>query len=180
MNIPNLLTSLRIVASFFFLYFGLHNDWNLALPVFCAAAATDMIDGALARLLKQRTSLGGFLDPMADKLLLFFSFVTLTLHHYIPVELTILVILRDLMIISGLFYLQWQRVSVAYKPTYLSKANTLFQVLTVFVALVESNNLFPFLVKGMPYLVWITSFLTVTTGVHYFVIGWRILNHEAV
>ena len=180
MNLPNAISLIRSVAAFVFLYFALAGEWRIAFPIFWIAALTDMIDGSLARLLGQRTRLGAFLDPMADKLLMFFGFLSLTIHRILPLPLTGLVVARDLLIVLGLVFLKWRRVPVVYRPTYLSKATTFFQILTLLGGLLSTQGIpaasydrifsvARLLVQG------VTALLTAATGVQYFRMGWRML-----
>ncbi len=174
MNIPNLLTLFRIVASFAVLYYGVRNEWTLAFPIFCIAALTDMIDGAVARLLHQRTRLGSFLDPMADKLLMFFSFVALTLGHFLPLPLTILVIARDLLISAGILILKIKKIPMIYRPTTLSKMTTLSQIILVFTAMLMTRGVAPpFPIR---FAVVVTALLTFTTALQYLRIGLKMLR----
>jgi cardiolipin synthase len=187
LNLPNLITLFRILASFVFLYYGLKKDWEVAFPIFVIAAATDMIDGTIARVLRQRTQLGGFLDPTADKLLMFFSFLTLTLSGYLPLALTLAVFGRDLLISAGLVLLKVKRVPIVYRPTYLSKLTTLFQILTVFGALLMTQELSRLratfygriLLGGETFalVLGLTALLTVVTAVQYLRIGRDLLKH---
>lgn len=180
LNLPNLLTFFRIVASFGVLVFGLQGRWNLAFPIFCVAAVTDMVDGSIARILGQRTRLGAFLDPAADKLLMFFSFLTLTIGGYLPIAFFVLVVARDLLITVGVIILKANRVYIVYRPTYLSKVTTFAQILTIFAAMVATQR-FRHLWE-IPYdMVWayllgVTTLLTALTGVQYFRIGWELLK----
>lgn len=182
-NLPNFLTVVRIIASFGVLSFGLRGMWNVAFPLFCAAALTDMVDGSIARILGQRTRLGAFLDPAGDKLLMFFSFLTLTLGGYIPVAFFLLVFFRDLFITIGIFIFKVKKIYVIYRPTYLSKMTTFFQILTVLSAMIATQRFHP--PWRLPYdILWayilgIATLMTAVTGVQYFKIGWGLLrNHE--
>ncbi len=187
MNLPNLVTCFRIVAAFIFLYFSALEKWDLAFPIFCAAAFTDLVDGALARLLHQRTKLGAFLDPTADKLLMLFSFVTLTVSHYIPLFLTFLVVARDLFIAFGLNTLLKKKIPVVYRPTYLSKVTTFFQILTVTIALLRTQHIslwidfqqstpWNILFDHFQIIILITTFFTLVTTFQYWRIGRRLLH----
>lgn len=187
LNVPNLITIFRILASFVFLYYGLKRDWEVAFPIFCIAAFTDMVDGTIARVLKQRTQLGGFLDPAADKLLMFFSFLVLTLSHHLPLALTAAVFGRDLLISVGLVILKVKRVLIVYRPTYLSKLTTLFQILTVFGALLTTQELSRLRAtfygrillggEAFVFILGLTALLTVVTTVQYLRIGRNLLKH---
>lgn len=182
LNLPNSLTLLRIVVSFIFLVFALQGNWRIAFPLFCAAAFTDLVDGSLARLLRQRTQLGAFLDPLADKLLMFFGFLTLTLNHFLPVALTALIVGRDLMIASGYLWIRSKKIPIFLRPTYLSKLTTLFQIITVCSALVLTQPAYVSSSFGskafqfLPTVIGITAVLTVMTTFQYFRIGWRIIH----
>lgn len=184
MNLPNLITCFRIVASFVFLYYGLKAQWDVAFPVFFVAALSDMVDGAIARIFRQRTRLGAFLDPAADKLLMFFGFVTLTQGNYLPLGLTLLVIARDFLISLGLAVLWVKKIPIVFRPTYLSKFTTLFQIATVLSALLMTQELSGFhetfyvkiLFEGMPVLLGVTTLLTFVTAVQYVRIGLGILH----
>ncbi|MBI3541519.1 MAG: CDP-alcohol phosphatidyltransferase family protein, partial [Deltaproteobacteria bacterium] len=177
MNIPNILTLFRIAASFVFLFYSFRGEWSIAFWIFCVAAFTDMVDGSIARLLRQRTRLGAVLDPMADKLLMFFGFVTLTKGHFIAWWLTTLVIMRDLLIVGGVFYLRRQKIPIVFRPTYLSKATTFFQIVTLFSALMVTRNQF-FLQAYFPIIMAVTAGLTFITGMQYVRIGLRMLKSE--
>ncbi len=173
LNIPNCLTLLRIVGSVFFLGFLIKGNWSFSLLIFSLAALTDMIDGTVARLLHQRTRLGGFLDPAADKFLMFCGFFVLTWKGIIPLWATAVVVSRDAMISAGIFYFMGKKLSFPFRPTYLSKAATLLQILTLFFYLLDlyqnrSSNLF--------YLTLVTVMVTALTGIQYVRIGIRMLH----
>lgn len=182
-TLPNLLTYFRMGASFVLLYFGLRGRWEIAYPIFLAAAATDLVDGTLARILRQRTRLGAFLDPVADKMLMFASFLSLTLGGFLPVAITALVFTRDLLISIGLYILKKSGSTIVYQPTYLSKLTTLFQILTIvggfWCASLKTKGLPP--LEGWPYgTLWAlvlgtTTLLTAVTAVQYLRIGLDLL-----
>ncbi len=100
LTVPNQLTLLRLgfLPLFIILIFYRRSGWALAILV--AAGLTDTMDGLLARTLNQRTSLGAYLDPIADKLLLSSSFVVLALEGQIRWWLTILVLGRDVLLLT--------------------------------------------------------------------------------
>lgn len=173
-NLPNILTLIRFILSFLLLWALLVTRWSWALWLFLVGSATDMIDGALARLLHQKTRIGAFLDPMADKLLLFFAFLLLTIHGWIPVWITSLVILRDLMITGGIFFLHYKKVRVDFHPTLVSKANTFCQMLVLTIALMNAAYQTGDLVYGYDRL--LVGLLTVISGVQYFQTGLRFLR----
>ena len=141
LNLPNLITLLRIGAIPVFLILLVDERYTEALVVFILAGITDSLDGLLARWLDARTTLGAFIDPLADKLLLVSSFVILAFLGDIPRWLAVLVIMRDVIILIGysvLFFVTGHAIEV--RPTLIGKASTFFQLLTVIMALVALHN----------------------------------------
>ena len=111
MNIPNFLSLLRIILVPVFVIFLIQAEYDKALITFAVAGLTDALDGTLARLLKCQTTLGAFLDPIADKLLLVTSFVSLALFGLIPAWLAVIVISRDFIILLGIAFLTLLSIS---------------------------------------------------------------------
>ena len=141
LNIPNFLTLLRIGAIPIFLILLTDRRYTEALSVFALAGLTDSLDGTIARLTDTRTTLGSYIDPLADKLLLVSSFLILTFLGFIPHWLAILVISRDVIILLGflvLFMITGR--SIVIRPTFIGKACTFFQLLTVTQTLVALHN----------------------------------------
>lgn len=141
LNLPNLITLLRIGAIPLFLILLTDERYTEALMVFILAGVTDSIDGAVARLTNSHTTLGAYIDPLADKLLLMSSFLILAFLGFIPRWLAILVISRDVIILFGFAVLYFiTGHSIAVRPTLVGKASTFFQLLTVTLALVALHN----------------------------------------
>jgi len=141
LNLPNLITLLRIGAIPLFLILLTDEQYTEALIVFVLAAVTDSIDGAVARLTNSHTAFGAYIDPLADKLLLVSSFLILAFFGFIPRWLTILVISRDIIILVGFAVLYFiTGHSIAVRPTLIGKASTFFQLLTVTLTLIGLYN----------------------------------------
>ena len=172
LNLPNLLSITRIILILPFILLLVDQRYGWATGVFIAAAATDAIDGALARLLRQRTQLGAYLDPAADKLLMMASFITLAVLQLLPAWLAGLVIFRDVIIVLGLIFLRVTSRSMEIRPSIASKLTTLFQLGTIGMAL-----LFPF---GFPkdLFIALTAIATVISGVQYVGKGIKILKRR--
>ena len=113
----------------------LDGQWKLAFVLLWLAGITDGLDGLLARVLKQRTTLGQYLDPIADKALLSTLFLVLTHVGVIPRYVTVLVFSRDLgiLLISTLLYVT--NILRDFSPTWLGKMNTCLQILTVLLVM---------------------------------------------
>jgi cardiolipin synthase len=147
---------------------------NTAFWVFLLAGLSDILDGLLARLLKDQTTIGRFLDPLADKVLLVAIFLTLGVKGYIPAWLVILVVSRDVMILGGTMLLFVFDKPMTVKPIFISKVNTFFQIFLVTSVLCQTA--FDFVYPVLNNLFLLTAATTVVSGVAY-VIRWiRELN----
>ncbi|MBP1723538.1 MAG: CDP-alcohol phosphatidyltransferase family protein [Deltaproteobacteria bacterium] len=131
LNLPNLFSLARIVLLFPFIHLLLNGRYGYALAVGFAAGLTDLLDGALARRLRQQTVLGTFLDPAADKLFMTASFITLASAGLLPVWLALLVIGRDVMIVLGVILLRLLSFPLEARPSMASKVTTALQLLTI-------------------------------------------------
>jgi len=137
LNLPNALTLVRILTIPGFLILLTGGRPVAALVVFVAGGVTDALDGAIARLTDTKTEFGAILDPLADKLLLLSSFCVLAFTGGVPSWLTVLVIIRDVILIAGyftLFMLTSERMAV--RPSSIGKATTFFQLASVTTVLV--------------------------------------------
>jgi cardiolipin synthase len=142
-----------------------------ALLLFVLAGVTDALDGFLARKLQQKTVLGSFLDPMADKLLITSAFVTLSipslpLEAHIPIWLTVTAISRDLLIALAALIIHLQTGHKHFPPSSLGKGTTTAQLFVVGVALLA--NLFAWVKVVFQPVVFVALFLTIVSGLHYF------------
>ena len=135
MNLPNFLSLLRIILVPVIIIFLIQEEYTDALITFTIAGLTDIFDGLLARALNCQTKLGAFIDPMADKLLLASSFVSLSVVGLIPSWLTVIVISRDFIIVLGMVILSMMSIEYEIKPAFISKVTTAFQLATIFFAL---------------------------------------------
>jgi cardiolipin synthase len=128
---PNLLTLLRLFVLPFIVIAVLDHHWNLAFGLVLFAGLSDGFDGLLARKLDQFTTLGLYLDPIADKLLLSTLFIVLTLVGDIPRYVTILVFSRDLGILLISILLFATNTLRDFRPSFLGKTNTFIQIIAV-------------------------------------------------
>lgn len=136
--IPNLLTAIRLVLIIPFLLLLYHHDYVIAFYLYLLAGLTDGLDGWLARQYHWQSTLGSFIDPLADKLLIASSFISLALIGNLPWWLVILVFMRDMTISMGVVAWYWllQR-QIDFKPSPLSKLNTALQLTLVTLCLFE-------------------------------------------
>ena len=147
MNLANKISIFRILLIPFFiaciLYYGEGREYLrfVALVIFLLAAISDAVDGGIARLRNQVTELGRVLDPIADKLLIISAFISLSMIKIDPESLRIpawavlTVISRDIMIVLGSVVIYFIKGDLKIKPSWLGKATTLFQMLTILIFL---------------------------------------------
>ncbi|KAI4468327.1 cdp-diacylglycerol--glycerol-3-phosphate 3-phosphatidyltransferase-related [Holotrichia oblita] len=146
-TIPNFLCVSRILVSPYLGVLILQANFHFALVILGVAAATDLLDGWIARTWKSQSSrMGSFLDPMADKVLIGTLFLSLTYAGLIPIALTSIIIGRDVLLIVAGFVIRYQSLppprtlsryfdathaTVQLAPTFISKANTVIQLILV-------------------------------------------------
>ena len=164
---PNLLTLLRICLAPFLVAAVLEAHYAVGFGLFVAAGLTDALDGLLARVLKQRTQLGQYLDPVADKLLLSTLFLVLTHLGLIPVTVTVLVFGRDvgILVVAAILYAAAGRREFA--PSLLGKANTVAQVAAVAAVLLHRLNTAQWVTEFRLLALCATIALTVGSGLQY-------------
>ena len=177
---PNLLTIGRICLAPFLVSAVLEGKFLLGFVLFVVAGITDALDGTLARILKQRTVLGQYLDPVADKLLISTLFLVLTHMNLIPVRITVLVFGRDLgiLVVAAILYTAVGRRD--FKPSGFGKANTLAQITAVAAVLLFQTD-------HSTWVGWLRSIaldatvvLTIASGLHYaWLVTRRISPHGA-
>lgn len=170
LNLPNLLTFIRLCLVPFLIMFLSQGNFKVALIIFLICGTTDYLDGLIARKFKLQTALGAFLDPLADKILMASTFITLTLKlpnqtFEIPTFITILVISRDFLIVfvGFLIYLIFDIRS--FPPTFLGKINTVVQILTILMVILSNIILkIGFLLNYFYILLLISA---IVSGFHY-------------
>jgi cardiolipin synthase (CMP-forming) len=174
LNLPNFLTLLRIIAIPIFLIFLTDGRVGAALVTFVLAGITDSVDGAIARLTNTRTTLGAYMDPLADKMLILSAFVVLALMGVVPHWLTVVVISRDVIILIGyltLFLLTQQLMEI--RPSAISKAATFLHLVTlsaVLLSLWRAEVVGPGVRSA---LFAVTGVITAISGFHYIYRGLR-------
>ncbi|MEX0955654.1 MAG: CDP-alcohol phosphatidyltransferase family protein [Rhizobiaceae bacterium] len=137
MTIPNFITLLRFLLVPAIVYALLLGAMDWALAGFVIAGVSDAIDGFIARQFNQRSELGAYLDPVADKLLLVSVFVVLGLMSELPLWLVIAAVSRDLLIVGGVMISSLLGNPVEMKPLMVSKANTAMQIVLAAFVLFE-------------------------------------------
>jgi cardiolipin synthase len=166
-TLPNLLTLARICLAPFLVAAILEDRFALSFYLFLAAGLTDALDGLLARVLKQRTMLGQYLDPVADKLLLSTLFLVLMHKGLIPARVTVMVFGRDvgILVVAALLYAAAGRRE--FKPSIFGKANTLAQIAAVAAVLLHQLTAAHWVAEFRWLALGATMVLTVVSGLGY-------------
>ena len=173
-NLPNSLTIFRILLVPVFVGLLLYEHYDTALLTLLIAALTDILDGMIARMTDQRTRLGEYLDPLADKLLLMSAIITLSVLHFIPIWAVIVVVSRDAILLTGTLVANLTDIKIDISPTILGKGTTFAQICYVIATLLSvTGRVSLSLVE--PFL-WVMVALTVGSGVHYLLRGFQYLN----
>lgn len=177
MGLANWLTIVRILLVPVLVICLAYNRAILALSTFIVAGVTDTMDGYIARTRGTKTRLGAFLDPLADKLLLIASFVTLTYKFpkILPFWLTVIVLSRDLLLTVVVVLIMLTGGQLNPTPTWLGKLTTVVQMLTVGVALWVVGGGHDFWLMRKSLLV-LTAVLTVGSGIQYLVVAPRYVD----
>ena len=182
LTFPNQLTLLRMVFVPFIINNMVGGHYRWALILFLLAGLSDGLDGLLARTLKQQTTLGQYLDPIADKLLLSTMFLVLAILHKIPWKFTVLVFSRDISILCASAVLYAIAGLRDFRPSIFGKANTFAQVAAVvFVLLFQVYHVRWVEIARLTFLRATFAF-TIISGLHYvFLVGQRLraINHPA-
>jgi len=171
MNIPNSLTIFRILLIPVYIGLLVYERFDEALIVLLVAGITDALDGTIARAANQRTRLGAFLDPLADKLLLTSGFVTLSSIHLIPSWVTIVVVSRDAMLLLGTAVAQFTESPIDITPTFLGKGTTFLQLTYVLLVIFLSSRHME--LEMLSALLFGMVAFTICSGCHYLYRGYR-------
>jgi cardiolipin synthase len=169
-TVANQLTLLRMLMIPAFAILVIYGYLGLALLVFSTAGVTDLLDGLIARRTGQKTTLGAWLDPMADKLLLVTTFVVLTLPlehlaNRLPLWLTVLVISRDVGIVATVAIVNLAVGRRTFTPSFLGKLATATYIATGVVTL--SFNFLGYRSAVVTVFVYASLLVTLASGLHY-------------
>ena len=182
LTLANQLTIMRIMLIPVFVLLVVYGFLGWALVVFLVAGITDALDGLIARWTGQRTSLGAWLDPMADKLLLVTTFIVLTLPgvpltNHIPLWLTVFVISRDVVIVGVVAIVSLAAGPRMFKPSMLGKLATATFIVTSVVIMYFNYRQEQSIAVDI--VVWLSLALTVASAADYFVRLRQLVNESA-
>jgi cardiolipin synthase len=174
MTVANLITTVRIILTPIFIIYLIDEQFLPALVVFVLCGVSDGLDGMVARLFNQKSRLGTFMDPLADKILLVAAFVALGVSGFLPAWLTVMVITRDVMIVLGILVVFLNRMEINITPSIWSKITTCLQFFSVIAVLSRAY-------VGLPspfylYLFYLTGLFTIISGLHYMHYWFRMMG----
>lgn len=164
-KLPNLLTLSRIVLTPLIVYAILREQASAALILMIIAGISDGLDGFLAKRFQQQTTIGAYLDPIADKLLLVSCIVALFLIDRVPLFLFLAVLFRDVIILLGALAYEMVTHQLKMQPTYLSKLTTTVQI--IYVAIMLLHMAYPLSPLLLAVAEWLTFAVTCASGLHY-------------
>jgi cardiolipin synthase len=174
LTIPNVITLIRILLTPIFIIFLIQGQYRRALVVFLLAGVSDLADGLIARVWQQKSRLGSYLDPLADKILMAASFVTLSIYRQIPPWLTVVVLSRDVVLGLGVLIFRLADIPLIVRPSLAGKWTTTLQVTTV--GLVLLNKIWPISPLVLLAFFWFTGVLTAISGIQYLYSGIQMMN----
>jgi cardiolipin synthase len=169
MNWPNLISLCRLLCVPLVVWLFLTDRMIATFIVFLLASISDFLDGLLARILKNQTQIGAYLDPLADKCLLVAVVLLLAMKSQLQLWFVIIVVFRDLLIVVGAILNSILSLNISISPLWISKINTFLQM--ILVTCILSYNAF-----GLPslllcdYLMYICTFTTIASGACYIVL----------
>jgi cardiolipin synthase len=173
---PNQITLLRLIFIPFVIMNVMDGDYKWALGLFVAAGLSDALDGLLARVLHQKTTVGQYLDPIADKLLLSSLFLVLSFTRQIPWKYTVLVFSRDLSILVIAAALYATTNIRDFSPSIYGKINTVTQVAAIFFVLFSKLYGIPEVLFLRMFFLYATFAFTTVSGLHYILLTGKRLH----
>ncbi len=172
-SIPNLITLARLIAVPLMVWLIATDALSAAFWLFVAAGVSDGVDGYIAKRFRVESELGSYLDPIADKVMLVGVYVTLGLQSYLSLWLVILVVFRDVLIVGGTVLSQLIDRPVKMQPLFISKVNTVAQIVLAAVVLAELTYKLAGLplISAMEYLVATTTVISGSCYLYMWVTG---------
>jgi len=164
-NLPNSLTILRMILAPFFMWAILISDYMAALVIIAVASISDFFDGFLARKLDMQTEIGGILDPVADKVLIFCSIVALLIKFNFPLWIAVIIVSRDVILLIGGAIFFYNKKQAALAPNMFGKVSTFFQMITIIIYIIAAVN--GYYAFWIDILLYITVITTLISGITY-------------
>ncbi|MFC1493795.1 CDP-alcohol phosphatidyltransferase family protein [Thermodesulfobacteriota bacterium] len=165
MTVPNIITMIRILLAPIFVIYVIDGRLVTGLVVLIIGGISDGVDGLIARLFNQKSELGTWLDPLADKIILVCAFISLGIMGFLPSWLTVVVISRDLLILIGIAIIYLTGIKLKISPVFISKITTCLQFTTVITVL--ARTYLTFMEGKYIYLYYLTALFTIVSFLQY-------------
>lgn len=165
--IPNIITGARIVCVPFFVWLLFHHQYERSLILVLLMGLSDALDGFLARWYNWKTTLGAYLDPLADKIMLLTAFVSFAVLGWIPWWLAIIIVARDVVLLVGAVYYHLSTRQLKMEPLAISKINTFVQIVLAVSLIYSQVN--PVHTQIISALMTIVAVTTLASGSQYIV-----------
>jgi cardiolipin synthase len=178
MNLPNMISVVRVFLVPVIICFILNERYGIALWFFLLAGISDALDGFIARRFKLCTRLGAMLDPLADKILIVSTVLVFYRLGLLPRWLMLVIVCRDLVIVGGTFAWHFRFGRVEMAPSLAGKLNTFMQIGMVFLVLVQASGTVQ-ISSWFPFLFILVFLTTLVSGSHYIVAwGYKACKHR--
>ena len=184
LGLANTLTLFRIVCIPIFILFFALGEYGVAFVVFIVAGATDLVDGTIARMRKEKSELGAMLDPLADKGLMLTTFVALAIAEVVPWWFVYVILLRDVVVASGFLFVRLKKIKFELRSIFTSKMATLFEMLSGTLAMVyitfPNSKIWVYPVGDIVYgSILVASVLILVATMQYLKLGLELLDKNS-
>ena len=170
MNFPNLITIFRLLLTPYIVWLILSEKYLLGFLCFIISGISDGLDGFLAKKLNQKTLLGSYLDPIADKFLIMSSIVLLGYNGFVPIWLVIIIVSRDIAILGAVIISWMLNTNLKIEPLIISKFNTFFQIFyiaLIFIIILNNRYFISFQSTLFELTTYLIALLTVVSWLSY-------------
>lgn len=136
-NLPNFFTTLRFFSTILFLFFFINEKFLIASVFLIISAITDFLDGFFARVLKQKTNIGSFLDAFVDKMLIIIALIALMSKNLLPIWFFTVILIRETLVSAGWIITYQKKCSFSVKPRFLGKISIVLELITMIIVILN-------------------------------------------
>ena len=170
MNLPNLITISRLLLTPYIVWLLLIESYFLGFIFFLLSGISDALDGFIAKRFNQKTLLGSYLDPIADKFLIVSAIVLLGYNGYVPIWLIIIIVSRDIAIFGAVIISWMLGANLRIEPLIISKINTflqLFYIVMTFAVILNKTFLTELILSIHGFTTYLIAFSTILSWLFY-------------
>jgi len=184
MNLPNIITISRLLLTPYIVWLILSENYFLGFLFFVISGISDGLDGLIAKKLNQKTLLGSYLDPIADKLLIVSSIVLLGYNGHVPIWLVIIIVSRDIAILGAVIISWMLNTNLKIEPLIISKINTFLQIFYItltFATVLNANYLINFQNLAFVTTTYLIAFTTILSWISYlriWLLNMNVINNQ--